>query len=166
MKITVEFTSWEEMEIFRTSGRKTRGKSQSGMTEVEEAVEAQAARTDPTDTRPSQIEQTAQAIRDAQPLQTAQNTFAAQVVPQQSQGFPGANGPTPPPTHPLVAAILARIDGAVNSGQSSEAIVTWFRQQIGPEAANATLDQIKQIFVPRLTEQQLKQIAPQLGIAG
>jgi hypothetical protein len=165
MKITVEFDTWEEMELFRTSGKKTRGKSQ--MTEVEEAVEVQAAKADPTVTRPPQIEQTAQAIRDAQPLQTAQNTFAAQVAPQpQPQGFPGANGPTPPPpSNPLVAAIVARIDGAINSGQAVEAIVNWFRQQIGPDAANATLDQIKQVFVPRLTEAQLKQIAPQLGIA-
>ena len=163
MRINIEFDSWEEMELFRTSGKKTRGKSQ--MTEVEEAVELQASRANPADTRPPpQIEQTAQAIRDAQPLQTAQNTFAAQVAPQPPQGFPGNSGHMPSPDNPLIAAILARIDGAIGSGQSSDAIVTWFRQQIGPEAAQATLDQIKQIFVPRLTEAQLRQIAPQLGI--
>lgn len=84
-----------------------------------------------------------------------------------SQGFPGNSGsPATVTIHPLVTAILARIDGAVSSGQSTDAVVTWFRQQIGPEAANATLDQIKQVFVPRMTEQQLKQIAPQLGIQG
>lgn len=163
MRINVEFDSWEEMEIFRTSGKKTRGKSQ--MTEVEEATELQASRANPADTRPQQIEQTAQAIRDAQPLQAAQNTFAAQVAPQQPQGFPGNSGHMPDTTNPLITAILAKIDGAVNSGQSADAIVNWFRQQIGPEAANATLDQIKQIFVPRMTEQQLKQIAPQLGLS-
>jgi hypothetical protein len=163
MKITVEFDNWEEMEAFRISGRKTRGKSQSGMTEVEEAVEAQAARADPTVTRPVQIEQTAQAIRDAQPVHTVQSTF----TPPQQQGnihsFPGGNSGTAQ-VHPLVTAILARIDGAVNGGQPADAVVTWFRQQIGPEAAQATLDQIKQVFIPRMTEQQLKQIAPQLGI--
>lgn len=163
MRINIEFDSWEEMEIFRTSGKKTRGKSQ--MTEVEEATELQASRTNPAETQPpQQIEKTAQAIRDAQPLQAAQSTFAAQVAPQQSQGFPGNSGHMPDTTNPLIQAILARIDGAVNSGQSADAIVNWFRQQIGPEAAQATLDQIKQIFVPRMTEQQLRQIAPQLGI--
>jgi hypothetical protein len=139
MKITVEFDSMEEYEAFRISGKKTRSKK-------EEAEEA------------APIEQTAQAIRDAQPLQ-------AFTPPPASTGFPGANGGTPP-VHPLVTAILARIDGAVSSGQPSDAVVTWFRQQIGPEAAQATLDQIKQIFIPRMTEAQLKQIAPQLGIQG
>jgi hypothetical protein len=61
---------------------------------------------------------------------------------------------------------LARIDSAVGSGQPAEAIVTWFRQQIGPDAANASLDQLKQVYIPRMSEAQLKQIAPQLGIQG
>lgn len=145
MKIICEFESWDEMEAFRTSGKKTRGKSQ--MTEVEEAVETQAAKADPTVTQPQ--------------------AFAPPAAP--AHGFPGGNGGAPTAaaaTNPLVTAILARIDGAVSSGQSSDAVVTWFRQQIGPDAANATLDQIKQVFVPRMTEQQLKQIAPQLGIQG
>jgi hypothetical protein len=138
-KITIEFDTWEEVEQFRVSGKATR-------------------RSKKDEAEP--IEETAQAIRDAQPLaaQPAQ-TFAS--APAQ-QGFPGGNSGT----HPLVSAILARIDGAIGSGQPADAIVTWFRQQIGPEAKDATLDQIKQIFVPRMTDAQLKQIAPQLGIAG
>jgi hypothetical protein len=149
MRINIEFDSWEEMEVFRTSGKKTRGKSQ--MTETEEAAELQASKADPT------------------------VTVAANPVPPQSfvppaaqaapTGFPGANGPTPPPPDKVVTAILARIDGAVNSGQSTDAIVNWFRQQIGPEATNATLEQIRNILIPRLTKPQLTQIAPQLGIA-
>lgn len=139
MKIVVEFESWEEMEQFRVSGKKTRGKG--AKEEVEEQVEPTAAST-PQTFAPS----------------------AAATQPQ--QGFPGGNSgaPAAAATSPLVTAILARIDGAISSGQPADNVVTWFRQQIGPEAANATLEQIKQIFVPRMTEQQLKQIAPQLGI--
>lgn len=161
MKIIVEFDSMEDFEAFRTSGRKTRSKSQ--MSEVEEATELQASRANPADTRPPQIEQTAQAIRDAQPVQTS---FAPTPPPTNVHSFPGGNSGSPAPAaaHPLVAAIWARIDSAISSGQPSDTIVTWFRQQIGPDAANATLDQIKQVFIPRMTEQQLKQLAPVLGI--
>jgi hypothetical protein len=87
---------------------------------------------------------------------------------QPSHGFPGANGPTPPPAaaHPLVGMIIARIDGSLASGQTPEAIIAWFGQQIGPEAANITIDQLKQVLLPRMPEAQLRQIAPQLGITG
>lgn len=160
MKIIVEFDSMEDFEAFRISGKKTRSKSQ--MSEVEEATELQASRANPADTRPPQIEQAAQAIRDAQPLQGFAPPPHGNV-----HSFPGGSGNSgTPQAHPLVTAILARIDGAVASGQPADAVVTWFRQQIGPDAANATLDQIKQVFIPRMSEQQLKQIAPQLGISG
>jgi hypothetical protein len=104
----------------------------------------------------------------AQPAQQAAavppQTFAPPAVAMHPAGFPGANGAAAPSPHPLVTAILARIDGAVASGQPADAIVTWFRQQIGADAANATLDQLKQIFIPRMSEAQLHQIAPQLGV--
>jgi hypothetical protein len=147
MKITVEFETWDEMEAFRTSGKKTRGKKDEPEITVEEVTAAVAANTPP----------------QAQPQFTP-----PPVAVQPPAGFPGANGITPPPSavHPLVTAIVARIDGAISTGQSTDAIAGWFRQQIGPEAANATLDQIKQIFVPRMSEAQLRQLAPQLGIQG
>lgn len=148
MKIIVEFDSMDEFEAFRTSGRKTRGKSQSGMTEVEEAVEAQAGRADPTDTRPPPAAPPAPAAQGFTPPPTAT-----------VHSFPGNSG-----TNPIVTAIIAKIDGALSSGQPTDAVVMWFRQQIGPDAANATLEQIKTVFIPRLSEAQLKQIAPQLGI--
>jgi hypothetical protein len=145
MKIICEFDSLEEFEQFRVSGKATRQRKKDEVDEV---------------AQPTPVEQTAQAIRDAQPVQTFTPPPAAA-----PQGFPGGNSGSAP-VHPLVTAILARIDGAINSGQAADAIVTWFRQQIGPDAAQATLDQIKQVFVPRMTEMQLKQIAPQLGITG
>ena len=142
MKIIAEFESMDEFEAFRTSGKKTRGKG--AKEEVEEQQVAPA---------PDQAA--------AQP----QVFTPSAAVAQPQQGFPGNSGsPATAATNPLVTAILARIDGAVSSGQPADNVVNWFRQQIGPEAANATLEQIKQIFVPRMTEQQLKQIAPQLGI--
>jgi hypothetical protein len=160
MRINVEFDSWEEMEIFRTSGKKTRGKSQ--MSEVEEAVELQASKADPTVTQHAekQAQMAASTIVNPVPAQT----FQPPAVATAPAGFPGANGPTPPAANPLVAAILARIDGAVATGQSSDDIVRWFRQQIGPDAANATIDQIRQVYVPRMSDAQLKSIAPLLGI--
>lgn len=142
MKISVEFDSMEEFEQFRVSGKATRKRTKD---EVDEQPVAQTAPPPP-----------APAV---QPVATPPDVQQAMV-----SGFPGGNGQMPPTVHPIVTAILARIDGALTSGQSTDAIVTWFRQQIGPEAANATLDQIKQIYVPRMTDAQLKQIAPQLGI--
>jgi len=149
MKITIEFENWDEMETFRTSGKKSRGRKG----DVEDAP-------------------TVDEVRDAVAANTPQQQQPPAAQPAQQQfapppgGFPGANGqmPSPSQVHPLVTAILARIDGAIQTGQSMDAIVTWFRQQIGPEAANATLDQIKQVFVPRMPEAQLKQIAQPLGI--
>jgi hypothetical protein len=143
MKIEITFDSWEEMEIFRTSGKRTRGKKD----EVDEPASAP-------------VEQMAQSIRDAQPL-------GMQPATAPVSSFPGANGPTPSPAavNPVITAILARIDGAVASGQPPEVILTWFRQQIGPDAKDATLDQIKQVFVPRMSKAQLDQLAPQLGIS-
>jgi hypothetical protein len=145
MKITVEFDTWEELEQFRVSGKATRKRVKDDEPTVEEVAEKQA-----------QMPQPAPAI---QPVATPPDVQQH----MQSVGFPGANGQTPP-THPLVTAILARIDSAIGSGQPADAIVTWFRQQIGPDAAQASLDQLKQVFIPRMSEAQLKQIAPQLGI--
>jgi hypothetical protein len=80
------------------------------------------------------------------------------------QGFPGAV-PTTAAVNPLVPQIIAKLDGALASGQNAEQITTWFRNLLGPDAAAATLDQIKQVFIPRLPEPQLKQLAQQVGIA-
>jgi hypothetical protein len=138
MKITIEFDNWEEMEVFRSSGKKTRGKAKDE----------------------EQVEDVAQAITNAQPLQQPPSPPPTATV----HNFPGGNSGSTQ-VHPLVTAILARIDGAVSSGQSTDAVITWFRQQIGPDAANATLEQIKQIFIPRMSKAQLEQIAPLLGIS-
>jgi hypothetical protein len=79
------------------------------------------------------------------------------------QSFPGATAV--PAVNPLVPQIIAKLDGALTSGQNAEQITNWFRNLLGPDAAAATLDQIKQVFIPRLPEPQLKQLAQQVGIA-
>lgn len=70
----------------------------------------------------------------------------------------GATGPAPE-VLALVQRISAKIDGAIAGGQPAESVVTWFRTQCGPEAANYTLDQIKQVALPRMAQVGLEQIA-------
>lgn len=82
--------------------------------------------------------------------------------PQTTVGFPGAMPQAA--VNPLVGQIIVKLDGALATGQNAEQITNWFRNLLGPDAAAATLDQIKQIFIPRLAEPQLKQLAQQVGI--
>ncbi len=137
MRITIDFDTWDEMIAFTTSGKKTR-------TKKEEAAEEIA-------------EQTATATPSA-PVQG----FTAPVVPA---SFPGSPPAAPAVANPIVAQIIAKVDGALSSGQSPDNVLNWFRQQIGPDAAQATLDQIKTVFLPRMNDAQLKALAPMFGIA-
>lgn len=74
-------------------------------------------------------------------------------------GFPApAAGPSPE-VAALVQRINTRIDGAIASGQAADQVLAWFRGQCGPEAANATMDQIKQSALPKLSVPQLEGIA-------
>lgn len=89
-----------------------------------------------------------------------QASFNPQSAPQ--GGFnPGAAQPggPGPEIQALVARIVPRIDGALTSGQPPEQVLNWFRGQCGPEAANATLDQIKTVFLYKLSAPALETIA-------
>ena len=55
--------------------------------------------------------------------------------------------------------IIARIDSAIASGQPPDAVLNWFRGQCGAEAAAATMDQIKTVFLPKLAMPGLENIA-------
>jgi hypothetical protein len=113
---------------------------------------------------------------------TGSQQAPAPIMPPQGQagGFPGAAGFAPPgpgagqagggfpaaaATGPapevlaLVQRISTKIDGAVASGQPAEGVLNWFRTQCGPEAASATMDQIKQIALPRMPVAALENIA-------
>lgn len=83
---------------------------------------------------------------------------SAAFTPPQQAGFPGAPS-IDPAVAGLVQRIATRIDGAIQSGQPADTVLTWFRGQCGNEAANATMDQIKQIFLPKLTVPTLENIA-------
>lgn len=74
-------------------------------------------------------------------------------------GFPGAGVTIDPNVMALANRIAAKVDSAIASGQPADAALQWFRSQCGPEAAGATLDQIKQGFLPRLPVATLEGIA-------
>lgn len=84
-------------------------------------------------------------------------TGAAFQPPQQQPSFPSAG--VDPVVAGLVDRINKRIDGAIQSGQPADTVLTWFRSQCGAEAANATMEQIKGVFLPKLTVPALEQIA-------
>ncbi len=91
--------------------------------------------------------------------------------PQQATGFtaPAASGfPGAPVVDPavqgLVDRIVTRADTLLKSGQgNAEQMLTWFRSQCGPEAAQATMDQIKTVFLPKASTTLLDQIAKLTG---
>lgn len=88
-------------------------------------------------------------------------------------GMPGFNPAPPPPVGypsgptPEVLAMIGRICNALDlslaRGQPAETALAWFRQQCGPEAAAATMDQVKSSFLPRMTLPALEQIAKLMG---
>ena len=71
--------------------------------------------------------------------------------------------PAPPAVDPAIAALVtrinAKIDGAIASGQPADSVLNWFRGQCGAEAANASMDQIKTVFLPRAAVPTLENIA-------
>lgn len=100
------------------------------------------------------------------PIQPPAGGFGGSTAAAVFGGFGGptaATGPDPA-VAALVQRIAARYDGAVASGQNNpDAALTWFRSQCGPEAATATMDQIKTLFMPRMSAVQLETIAKQMG---
>jgi len=75
-----------------------------------------------------------------------------------SGGFPGMPAGDPAVTA-IVNRIVTRIDGAIASGQPVDQALNWFRGQCGPDAANATMDQIKTVFLHKLAMPTLENIA-------
>ncbi len=79
-------------------------------------------------------------------------------------GFPAAVAPAPGPAPEVLAIaqrIVARIDGAVASGQPVEAVTTWLRGQLAPVepgAGNFNLDQCKGSLV-KLSMPALENVA-------
>jgi hypothetical protein len=90
--------------------------------------------------------------------------------PSAVQGFaPAAGAPFPAATggDPAIATLVHRIGVGIDTqlarGSDPNNALTWFRQQCGPEAAAATMDQIKTVFLPRLPMPALENIAKLTG---
>jgi hypothetical protein len=111
------------------------------------------------------------ADRDDEP-QTGSVTVAPAplIPPQQQQSFqhvafatPQGGFPGQPAGDPAVASLVQRITvriaRAIASGQPADAVLNWFRGQCGAEAAGATMDQIKTVFLPKLAVPGLENIA-------
>jgi hypothetical protein len=149
MKITVEFDTEEEFKARIKNPRGGKGGDKDDDGPAPGATQAPAPLMPPHNPNPQFQPPQGQLIGGA-PAPTA---FA----PPQG-GFPGA-----PVGDPVVAGlvqrIVARIDGAIASGQPADAVLNWFRGQCGAEAGAATMDQIKAVFLPKLAVPGLENIA-------
>lgn len=110
--------------------------------------------------------------------QTGGQTAPALLQPPTGQTFnPGAGGAAfnpggaagfspvgvAPEVTALVNRIVARADALVAGGQDANAMLTWFRTQCGPEAAQATLDQIKTVFLSKASVTTLTEMVKLIG---
>lgn len=139
------FDSIEEVKLFVGSLKGTRGKGKGD--EGDEGGQTTTANQAPAPIMPPQGQQ--------QPFQPAAFAPPANPFPQQPVGDSVVMG--------LVQRIVAKIDSAIASGQPADRALDWFRGQCGAEASVATLDQIKTVFLPKLTVVGLEQIAKLMG---
>jgi hypothetical protein len=77
--------------------------------------------------------------------------------------FPAAGAQIAPEVAALVQRIIVKLDSAIASGQPADQALMWFRNQCGPDAANYTMDQIKQHGLPKLQQTQLDAIAKMMN---
>jgi hypothetical protein len=133
-------------------------------TKAEKEAEAAAAAAQPNATIPgpgaTQFGTQAGAAAGFQPPPTAGQGFAPPAGAAGQQAPFGA-----PAVSPLVKAFIDKTEASVQAGQPLEAAEGWWRQFIGPDAAQANWDQIKSVHLPRVPEANLKAIAGQFGIA-
>lgn len=84
---------------------------------------------------------------------------------QAAAGFPAAAAPNSvQEAHPHVARIIAGIEKSLQGGTDVNNMLSWFRNQCGAEAANATLDQIKAVFIPKQSPATLEHIVKLMGV--
>lgn len=86
----------------------------------------------------------------------------------QAGAFPATVAPTTPAIDPAIAAWVSKISGVIdataNTPKAGE-MLQWFRNSFGAEAASATAEQIKTIFLPRLNVEQLAQMGKMMGLS-
>lgn len=148
----LEFESIEEVKDFVTKLKGTRG----GKADKDEGTETGGAAPEPL--KPPAGQSTA----------TGAPGFPGSIgyVPegagatQAGAAFPVhvATGPAPE-ILALVERIKVRIDGAIASGQPAAAVLDWFQKQLGPETANYTMEQIKDVALPKASKPILDGIA-------
>jgi hypothetical protein len=141
------FDSIEEVKTFVAGLKGTRGKKGEG------------------DTDEGGQQPTGQAPAPLMPSQGQPQPFNPAPAPatfQPPAAFPGAPA-ADPVVAGLVQRIVARIDSLVNAGQPTDAVLGWLRNQCGAEASAATLDQIKTVFLGKLSAVGLEQIAKLIG---
>jgi hypothetical protein len=141
----LKFNSVEEVKEFVAQLKGTRGKKGDGDGEANPGLQAPA------------------------PVMPPANPGAFQ-GPGATQGFaPPAVSPFPAATggDPAIAGLVHRIGAGIDTqlarGSDPNNALTWFRQQCGPDAAAATMDQIKTVFLPRLPMAALENIAKLTG---
>ena len=85
---------------------------------------------------------------------------------QVAGAFPVQGASVSPEVQALVTAIVNKFDSSVAAGTANvDLALPWFRSNCGPEAATATIDQIKTIFLPKLPVASLQNIAKLMGAA-
>lgn len=147
MKITVEFDTEEEFKARIKNPRGTKNQD-----EPETGAGQPATGNAPTPLMPTQ-----QHAGFTGPT----GGFAP---PNGGPAFPGASAPTADPAiMSLAQRINAKLDGMIAAGQNVDSALNWFRGQAGSEAANATLDQIKNHFMHKLPMVTLENIAKSMN---
>jgi hypothetical protein len=144
----LEFNSIEEVKEFVAALKGTRGKKGDGDSEAGPQAPA-----------PAMPPAGAPAFQGP----SATQGFA----PPAAAPFPAFQGPSATGGDPAISALVQRISVGIDTqlarGSDPNNALTWFRQQCGPEAAAATMDQIKTVFLPRLPTAALENIAKLTG---
>ena len=174
MKITVEFDSKEEFDEYM-----------GGNAEGQEAGETKPRRTRRTKAEiaasgtsvpePAPVPASAPAAPEMPaPQQMTPQMFGQQAQAGEPSPFGAAGASLPPGPSPAVQALLQRVSNGLetrladkkadsSTAYDPNAILTWFRQQCGLGAVQATFDQINQSFLPRMHESRLEDIAKMIG---
>ena len=148
----LEFDSIDEVKAFYAQLKGTRGKKGDDADEAAPTATATVQQVP----APMAVPTTFPSAGFAPPVAGAAQT--AQVFPA-----PVATGPAPE-VLALVNKIITKLDDSLAAGNAPDAALNWFRTQCGPEAAQATMDQIKTHFLPRMAQQPLEFVAKQMGI--
>lgn len=157
MKLTVEFDSIEEFEAFRTSGKKSRGK---GKDDAESEVNTTAAQ---AGSAPPPLPPPVGGAMGFNPGATQGFAPPGAGAAPGAGAFPAVGAPqVAPEVQAIVNRITAKLDAAIASGQPADKALEWMQGQCG--APGATMDQIKQVSLPKLSMPQLENIAKLMGV--